>query len=52
MFTRKSVAAALIGVGLVMPVSAQEVTLRLHHFLPMTDSVPIFSIRRGTGSWT
>lgn len=47
MFTRKSVAAALIGVGLVMPVSAQEVTLRLHHFLPMTDSVP----REGLIPW-
>lgn len=40
MFSIKSVAAALIGVCFAVPVSAQEVTLRLHHFLPMTDSVP------------
>lgn len=47
MFFRKSVAAALTGVCLALPVSAQDVTLRLHHFLPMTDSVP----REGLIPW-
>lgn len=40
MITRIFVVAALASAAFASASSAQEVTLRLHHFLPMTDSVP------------
>lgn len=40
MITRILVAAALCCAAFAFPSHAQEVTLRLHTFLPMTDSVP------------
>lgn len=47
MFTRKAIAAALLSAAFVMPAQGQEFTLRLHQFLPMTDSVP----REGLIPW-
>lgn len=47
MFARIFIMAALVGAGLSAPVHAQDVTLRLHQFLPMTDSVP----REGLIPW-
>ena len=40
MITKILVAAALAGAAFASDSLAQEVTLRLHQFLPMTDSVP------------
>lgn len=40
MFTRTLLAAALYGAASFSSAPAQEVVLRLHQFLPMTDSVP------------
>ncbi|RDE10440.1 TRAP transporter substrate-binding protein [Pelagibacterium lacus] len=47
MFTRTLLAAALACCAFAPSIMAQEFTLRLHHFLPMTDSVP----REGLVPW-
>lgn len=47
MITKILVAAALAGAAFASDSLAQEVTLRLHQFLPMTDSVP----REGLIPW-
>lgn len=40
MFTKTKLAAALVGFGIVFAASAQQVTLRLHQFLPPQGNVP------------
>ena len=47
MFTRTFFAAALACAATISFANAQEITLRLHQFLPMTDSVP----REGLIPW-
>ncbi|WP_417580513.1 TRAP transporter substrate-binding protein [Pelagibacterium sp.] len=47
MFTRTLLTTALFGAGFISSTLAQEFTLRLHQFLPMTDSVP----REGLIPW-
>jgi TRAP-type C4-dicarboxylate transport system substrate-binding protein len=48
MRTISILAAALISVATITHAAAQEFTLRLHQFLPMTDSVP----REGLIPWS
>ncbi|WP_090592864.1 TRAP transporter substrate-binding protein [Pelagibacterium luteolum] len=47
MFARRFATVALVCAALLPSANAQEVTLRLHQFLPMTDSVP----REGLIPW-
>ena len=40
MLTKTKIAAAILGFGIAFAASAQQVTLRLHQFLPPQGNVP------------